>query len=71
MEFTVFLAAKPVVEMTKKTVGLWTHDRFYNTIYTKGNPDLDLEKVRNLSFGLTWNPTEVLGLPSTSGLLML
>ena len=38
------------------------HDRFYNTTYTKGNPDLDLEKVRNFSLGLTWNPMETLGL---------
>lgn len=38
------------------------HNRFYNTTYTKGNPDLDLEKVRNFSLGLTWNPMETLGL---------
>jgi iron complex outermembrane receptor protein len=42
------------------------HDRFYNTTFTKGNPDLGLEKVRNLSLGLTWNPIEALGL-SASG----
>jgi iron complex outermembrane receptor protein len=38
------------------------HDRFYSTTYTKGNPDLDLEKVRNFSLGLIWNPIEALGL---------
>ncbi|MDL1964539.1 MAG: TonB-dependent receptor plug domain-containing protein [Deltaproteobacteria bacterium] len=38
------------------------HNRFYNTTYTKGNPDLDLEKVRNFSLGLAWNPMETLGL---------
>ena len=36
--------------------------RFYSTTYTKCNPDLDLEKVNNLTLGLTWNPIEALGL---------
>ncbi len=38
------------------------HDRFYSTTYVKGNPELDLEKVRNFSLGLIWNPIEALGL---------
>jgi outer membrane cobalamin receptor len=36
--------------------------RFYSTTYTKCNPDLALEKVNNLTLGLSWNPIEALGL---------
>ena len=32
------------------------HDRFHSTTYTKGNPDLDMEKVTNYSLGFAYNP---------------
>jgi outer membrane cobalamin receptor len=37
-------------------------NRFYNSTYVKGNPDLGLEKVHNFSLGLTSNLTEALGI---------
>ena len=39
-------------------------NRFYNSTYVKGNPDLGLEKVHNFSLGLTSNLTEALGISS-------
>jgi len=42
------------------------HSRFYSSTYEKGNPDLKMERVNNLVFGLTFNPLKELSL-SASG----
>jgi len=38
------------------------YNRFYNTTYIRGNPDLGLEKVHNVSLGFSWEPNGKIGL---------